>query len=310
MIQDIAPHTYSVEYDTREPQAGDYGLYFEGKNVLLRAEKDGYRLPLLEELLKDGVTVGGWENAEEMGKHAHFLFSVDGAGYFLIEDKFVPGRRNAASGGGSFLAEGYELAPTQVFRTMRPMYQAFAGITASQLWRWEKSRTFCGVCGTRMERSKTERALVCPVCGQLEYPKISPAVIIAITNGDKLLMSKYAGRGAYKGYALIAGFVEIGETFEDTVRREVMEEVGLKVKNIRYYKSQPWAFTDTVMIGFFAELDGDDKITLQEDELAMAGWYTRDEIPDDAGEISVGSEMKRVFKEGKDSLIFNREDSQ
>ncbi len=98
--------------------------------------------------------------------------------------------------------------------------------------------------------------------------------------------------------------------FEETVRREVMEEVGLKVKNIRYYKSQPWAFTDTVMIGFFAELDGDDKITLQEDELAMAGWYTRDEIPDDAGEISVGSEMKRVFKEGKDSLIFNREDSQ
>ena len=163
MIQDIAPHTYSVEYDTREPQAGDYGLYFEGKNVLLRAEKDGYRLPLLEELLKDGVTVGGWESPEEMGKHSHFLFSVDGAGYFLIEEKFVPGRRNAASGGGSFLAEGYELAPTQVFRTMRPMYQAFAGITASQLWRWEKSRTFCGVCGTRMERSKAERALVCPV---------------------------------------------------------------------------------------------------------------------------------------------------
>ena len=60
--------------------------------MLLRAEKDGYRLPLLEELLKDGVTVGGWENAEEMGKHAHFLFSVDGAGYFLIEDKFIPGR--------------------------------------------------------------------------------------------------------------------------------------------------------------------------------------------------------------------------
>ena len=150
----------------------------------------------------------------------------------------------------------------------------------------------------------------CPDCGQMEYPKISPAVIVGILHNGKLLMSKYAGRDNITYYALIAGFTEIGESIEETIRREVMEEVGLKVKNIRYYKSQPWAFTDTVMIGFFAELDGDDKITLQEDELAMAGWYTRDEIPDDAGEISVGSEMKRVFKEGKDSLIFNREDSQ
>ena len=112
-------------------------------------------------------------------------------------------------------------------------------------------------------------------------------------------MSKYRGR-TYRGYALIAGFVEIGETFEETVHREVMEEVGLKVKNIRYFKSQPWAFTDTEMIGFYAELDGDDSIRLQEDELAEAGWYTREEIPDDEVLISVGSEMKMAFKYGDD----------
>lgn len=146
--------------------------------------------------------------------------------------------------------------------------------------------------------SQSERALVCPVCGQTEYPKICPAVIVAVTDGERLLMSRYRGR-AYRGYALIAGFVEIGETFEETVRREVMEEVGLKVKNIRYYKSQPWAFTDTEMIGFFAELDGDDRIRLQEDELSEAGWYHRDEIPEDTSLISVGSEMKMAFKHGE-----------
>ena len=92
--------------------------------------------------------------------------------------------------------------------------------------------------------------------------------------------------------------VEIGETFEDTVRREVMEEVGLKVKNIRYYKSQPWAFSDTEMIGFFAELDGDDTIRLQEDELSEAGWYHRDQVPDETMLNSIGSELKMVFKYG------------
>lgn len=148
-----------------------------------------------------------------------------------------------------------------------------------------------------MTESTIERALVCPECGQIEYPKISPAVIVAITNGDKLLMSRYRDR-PYRGYALIAGFVEIGESFEETIRREVMEEVGLKVKNIRYFGSQPWAFTDTEMIGFFAELDGDDTIRLQEDELSEAGWYHRDEIPDDELRISVGSEMKMAFKYG------------
>lgn len=89
----------------------------------------------------------------------------------------------------------------------------------------------------------------CEHCGQMEFPKICPAVIIGVTDGNRLLMSKYAGRD-YKKYALIAGFAEIGETIEETVQREVMEEVGLKVKNLRYYKSQPWSFSDTLLFGF------------------------------------------------------------
>ena len=137
----------------------------------------------------------------------------------------------------------------------------------------------------------------CMDCKNTVYPKICPAVIVAVTDGDRILLTKYAGR-TYRNYALIAGFTEIGETVEETVMREVYEEVGVHVKNLRYYKSQPWAFSDTEMIGFFAELDGPDKIKLQEDELSEAGWYHRDEIPDETMMNSIGSELKMVFKYG------------
>ena len=223
---------------------------------------------------------------EDVRPGARYLFCIDDRAYYLVTDMKVPEF-------GGYVMEGLP-----VFRTFEPLYQAFAGITGSQLYRWLQSRKYCGGCGQKMAPSEKERAMVCPECGQTEYPKISPAIIVAIKNKDKLLMSRYA-RGTYRNYALIAGFVEIGETFEDCVRREVMEEVGLKVKNIRYYKSQPWAFSDTEMIGFTAELDGDDTIRLEEDELSEAGWFTRDEIVEYGPYISVGHEMMKAFKDGK-----------
>ena len=298
MIQDIAPHRYDNTYHIQKPGAQDYVFCIQKGRILLRetAEEHVLTIPRREEI----------EAAvPELMDRAVYLFSVDEKPYFLVSvpekeaEEILAKLKEGAEKELEQLCYAWK-TPTDI-RAMEPMHQAFAAITAVQLWRWRQSRQFCGRCGAKTEDSKIERAIVCPVCGQTEYPKISPAVIVAITNGDKLLMSRYrVNHSTYRGYALIAGFVEIGETFEETVRRDVMEEVGLKVKNIRYFKSQPWAFTDTEMIGFFAELDGDDKIRLQEDELSEAGWYTREEIPDDARLISVGTEMKMYFKYGPD----------
>ena len=140
--------------------------------------------------------------------------------------------------------------------------------------------------------------MVCPECGQTVYPKICPAVIAAVHDGDRLLLTRYRGR-PFKKYALIAGFNEIGESIEQTVHREVMEEAGLRVKNLRFYKSQPWVFTDTLLMGFYAELDGSDQIRLQEDELAEAGWFLRDAIPEDHSNISLTGEMIEQFRQGR-----------
>lgn len=226
MIQDIAPHIYDNVYKNRKPEKEDFALYIKDQKTLMYAmesetarddKNSGYVIP----------TIGDLEQwYREVRSHAVYLFSIDDRAYYLLDD--LEGEQ----------PEMMEWQGTQFFRLMKPDYQAFAAITATQLWRWKENRRFCGHCGTATVHSEIERAYVCPQCGQIEYPKISPAVIVAITNGDKLLMSRYRDR-PYGGYALIAGFVEIGESFEETVRREVLEEVGLKVKNVRYYKSQP-----------------------------------------------------------------------
>ena len=138
--------------------------------------------------------------------------------------------------------------------------------------------------------------MVCPKCGLIEYPKICPAVIVAVSDGERLLVSRYRDR-PFRGWALIAGFVEIGETLEDTVRREVLEETGLRVKNLRYYKSQPWALSGSLLAGFFCELDGDDTISLQEDELSVGKWAHADDLELEDDGISLTREMILKFKE-------------
>ena len=276
MIQEI-PYKYDPAYKDKKPELTDYLLHYEYNKVMLLKEKEGYVIPTFQDLLSE----------EDCREKAYYLFSIGERGYYLVDDLKVPEF-------GSYRLEGM-----QIFRELEPGYQAFAGITGSQIYRWRESRRFCGCCGAKMRAGTTERSMVCTDCGHTEYPKICPAVIVAIRNGDKLLMSRYA-RGTYRRYALIAGYVEVGETFEECVRREVMEEVGLKVKNIRYYKSQPWSFSGTLLFGFFCDVNGDDTLTVDHEELSMAQWVERDKIPDQGNNISLTKEMMMLFRDGKE----------
>ena len=173
--------------------------------------------------------------------------------------------------------------------------ELYGAFTAYHLNIWYKSNKFCGVCGGSMHVDDKERALRCDKCNNIVYPRINPAVIVGVTNGDSILITKY--REGYKHNALIAGFTEIGETLEETVKREVMEEAGIEVTNIRYYKSQPWGMASDILVGFFC--DGEGEIKMDENELKYASWVKREDIVLQPNNLSLTNEMMQMFKENK-----------
>ena len=263
MIQDIKPYRYRLDYENRGPQGGDVALLYQGNQVLLR-ETEGETNPLA------ALPFCG----ELPGMDFQYLFAMESPSGKTI--RFFLGKFSRGSKEGE---EEKELAQ-----------RLHAG--------WYRDTRVCSRCGRPLKHSKTERMLFCPDCGLQQYPRISPAVIVAVTNGNKLLMTKYAGR-AYTRYALIAGFAETGETIEETVHREVLEEVGVRVKNVKFYKSQPWSLTSTLLFGFYAELDGSDEIKLEDGELSVGQWMTREEIEEDENQESLTWEMIERFKHGE-----------
>lgn len=276
MIQDIAPHVYDNAFHERKSLPTDYVAVFEGTKTYLTA---GGTFPTVEEVKALGA-------AEE---ELVYLFTIDETAFFLLWH--VSERVKEA------------LAPssTQVFRNMQPTYMALAGATALHLSVWYRANQFCGCCGGRMRRDQAERAMRCIDCANIVYPRINPAVLAAVRHNGKLLVTHYANRANATRYALVAGFTEIGETLEDTVRREVMEEVGLPIKNIRYHGSQPWGFAGNIMVGFWAELDRDDEtVTLDRTELDEGVWLTPEEIPPEENPASLTHTMLQLFRQGKD----------
>lgn len=272
MIQDIFPHHFDNHYDSlKKPDKNSRILYFSDENLLLCPGIDPF--PRQEELPAGKVT---------------YLFTVDSTAYFLANEN------------PSHIPAGALYFPVKKLRFHSRLVQKdiFIAWTALQIVRWMRDNQFCGSCGEKTIPSPLERALLCPHCGRTIYPRLNPAIIAGVTWNDKLLLTRYADHHI-SFYALIAGFTEIGETLEGTVRREVKEETGLSVKNIRYYKSQPWASASDILAGFFCEVDGNPHITRDPAELSEAFWAEKKDIILQPDDYSLTNEMMRVFKEGQ-----------
>tara|TARA_R110002110_G_scaffold14698_1_gene67651 strand:+ start:76802 stop:77614 length:813 start_codon:yes stop_codon:yes gene_type:complete len=153
---------------------------------------------------------------------------------------------------------------------------ALAG-RASQLLDWERDHQFCGRCGQRMRVDQAERAMCCDTCSIINYPRIAPCIIVLITRGEELLLARNANFPRPM-YSTLAGFIEAGETAEETLIREVREEVGVEVKNLRYFQSQSWPFPNQLMLGYFAEYAGGD-IVCDPAEIADAQWFHYSDLP-------------------------------
>lgn len=304
MIQDIAPHRLINHYDpAKRPSEDSYILIFRGRQPLLKHEDGKVSLPRAKDFTVKAVF-----------EKAIYLLSVDEEDFFLLPEETY---RAGAAGTGraepdeyahspendvpSFVPECCEFMNIRSFRGKSIVSQEifFALSTCSQLAAWYQNNRYCGRCAAPTVHSKTERALICPKCGRSIYPHIQPAVIIGVTNGDELLITRYSDRPLYID-ALVAGFTEIGETLEQTVRREVMEEVGLKVKNIRYYKSQPWAVADDILSGFYCDVDGDPTVHIDPSELKTAVWTRREDIAGQPDNMSLTNEMMVTFREGRE----------
>ena len=197
------------------------------------------------------------------------------------------------------VAEGITPPKGMTFEGLRQMYGrmdedlfSVAG-RAVQIIDWDRTHQFCGRCGVRTKTHPTERARECPQCGTLHFPRLAPAIIVLVERGQEILLAR-ARRFPTAMYSTIAGFVEPGETLEEAVVREVREETGISVKDIRYFGSQPWPFPHSLMIGFTASYAGG-QIILSDQENVDAGWFTADNLPALPEKISIARRLIDSF---------------
>lgn len=229
------------------------------------------------------ITVFVDDRVEDESWSRHFVGVVDGTGWWAVD---VPEDADDPSYGAALDLRAY-------FGVASDAEWLAAG-RAVQVAEWARTHRFCGQCGDRTRPSEGERGLICPSCGLVAYPRVAPAMIALVTRGepgpDQEALLACGVRFPIPMYSCLAGFVEPGEDLEGAVVREVKEEVGVDVDDVRYVGSQPWPFPHSLMVGFRANYTGGD-IVCEEGEILDAGWYRKDDLPMVPPEISIAGKI-------------------
>jgi NAD+ diphosphatase len=276
MIHEISPHQFNNRYVSYSKIGDDdFIFHFSGNSLLLKKCEEDFELPCKRD----------FPDISEFSEF-YFLFTLDNVPCFLVMDNLHSQHTECM------------MKEIQFFRSTGKKELAWAMLAGFHLMNWYMQNKFCGVCGAENKHKPDERALVCPTCSATVYPKISPAIIVAIVSNDKILLARnvnFPGRW----YSLVAGYADVGESLEDALVREVKEEVGLDVWNIRYYKSQPWPLSGSMMIGFIAEADEKQPVAIDKKEITDAVWFTRDNLPEHPSTLSIAGELIEKWKKGE-----------
>ena len=251
--------------DNKHPNSFESAYYFvfNSNEIFQNIDSSGQWQPILElegELKKNSVR--------------HYMGDLDGIACFAVESNYDEDR-----------VENYTRSNLRslIGKTNHRLF-SLAG-RAAQILDWYRSHQFCGKCGEKTVNHPADRAMVCESCSIHSYPRLSPSIITLVHDNNRVLLARNHNFPT-KMYSTLAGFVEPGESIEETVHREVFEEVGVKVKNLEYLGSQPWPFPNSLMLGFLAEYDSGD-IVMQEEEIADAQWFACDDLPMIPGKVAI-----------------------
>lgn len=271
MFQDII-NNYNIEYDSEPVNSCDIILAYSDGKMFYNIDNNNLCLPHYSDIkinINDTL----------------FLFLLNGIRFFLYK------------GEQDLKCQDFSYGDINQLKSLNASDLLYAAVTGYHYYSFHEENKFCGKCGEKLKHVPDKRCMLCDSCGNEIFPKISPAVIVGVIDEktDSILMTRYA-KGSYKKLALVAGFAEMGESGEQAAKREAMEETGIEICDLNYYKSQPWGFAQNLLIGYFAKLKGKREIVIDETELSEAMWVKREDVKAQPNSISLTGEMLWKFK--------------